>query len=209
MSFHRAILLFFLLYYSTCTAQSSPDNIIDCTKNSRITRATTASDVIKMFGGSNTINGQIQVGEGKTDPGTIVFPGNPKKRLEITWGKRTKQQPMIVRIASEDSVWHTFGGIGTGMSLKEIEKINGKPFALTGFGWDYDGAVTSWQKGKIGRSENGCRILLRFRPSQSDALQKKQALKQVQGDHAFLSSQPAMRAVNPRVFRMAIAFWNP
>jgi hypothetical protein len=149
------------------------------------------------------------VGQGMTEPGTILFPGDPKKRLNITWGKRTKQQPMIVRIASENTVWRTFGGIGMGMSLKDIEKINGKPFTLTGFGWDYDGAVTSWQNGKIGGNQTGCRILLRLRQSESDASQKKQILKQVQGDHAFLSSQPAMRALNPHVFQIAIAYWNP
>jgi hypothetical protein len=95
MSFHRATLLFFLLC-SCSFAENVSDFVIDCTKNSRITRATTAADVVKMFGGSNTINGQIQVGEGMTQPGTIVFPGNPKKRLDITWGKRTKGQPMVV-----------------------------------------------------------------------------------------------------------------
>ena len=209
MSLHRATLLALLLSCSACFSQDPVGFTIDCSKSSRITRATTAADLIKMFGGSNTINGQIQVGEGMTEPGTIVFPGHPNKRLDITWGKRTKEKPMVVRISSQDSVWRTFGGIGMGASLKDIEKMNGKPFTLAGFAFDYAGTVTSWRGGKIGRTENGCRILLRLRPSDADVSTKKSFYDKVQGDHAFLSSNPAMRALNPRVYEIVVAFWNP
>jgi hypothetical protein len=37
------------------------------------------------------------------------------------------------------------------MTLAEIEKINGKPFKLYGFEWDFGGRSSNWQGGELGK----------------------------------------------------------
>src|SRR5438874_9457329 len=146
---HRKIpfTMVLLCLCGSSVAQKAAPQLIDCSKNSPINNSTTTDDLMNKFGASQVLNGRVNVGEGETQPGVMVFPGDPKRRLAITWGQRTKALPMIVRISGKETTWTTFAGIGIGMTLKQIEKINGRPFILTGFGWDYDGAVKSWRSG--------------------------------------------------------------
>ena len=40
-------------------------------------------------------------------------------------------------------MWIGPGGIGNGMKLTDVEKLNGKPFKLAGFDWDGGGSCAS------------------------------------------------------------------
>jgi len=208
MGFHRAILVI-LLCGSACFAESPAAFTIDCSKNSRINRATRAIDLIKMFGGSNTINGQIRLANGQTAAGTIVFPGVPKKRIDVIWGDHSQAHPTVVRIFAQETVWKTAGGIGIGSTLKQLQVANAKPFTLAGFSGDSSGVVTSWQNGKLDRGEPGCKIGASLSYTDSTDAKLKRSLAQIKTDRKFLSSNPTMQAVNPRVSQIWISFWNP
>jgi len=209
MSFHRATLIALLLCCSTCFAESPSDFVVDCSKNSRINRTTRAVDLIKMFGGSNTINGQIRLANGQTAAGTIIFPGVPKKRIDVIWGDHSKARPTVVRIFAQDTVWKTTGEIGIGATLKQLQTANAKPFILSGFSGDSAGVVTSWQNGKLDGGEPGCKIGASFSYLDSTDAKLKRSLAQIQTSRKFLSSTPAMQAANPRVSQIWISFWNP
>ncbi len=198
----------FALLLGCCRAAENQSNyMVDCSKNSFITNSTTRADLVRRFGGSRVLNGRIYVGEGESESGTIVFPGDPKKRLDITFGERTRTHPMIVRISGQNSIAATFGNIRIGTPLKQIEKINGRPFTLAGFEWDYSGTVLSWKGGKIDKVQPGCRIGLRLNYEQNSTT--KRWASQVQGDRSFSSHQAAMQALNPRVYQIWIAYWKP
>lgn len=47
-----------------------------------------------------------------------------------------------------------------GTSLKELQRLNGKPFRLFGFSWDYGGLVESWQKGRLVGLESKISLIL-------------------------------------------------
>jgi len=49
------------------------------------------------------------------------------------------------------------------VTLAEMERINGRPFGLAGFAWDYGGRVTAWRGGALSRPLPGsCRIGIDF-----------------------------------------------
>jgi hypothetical protein len=60
--------------------------------------------------------------------------------------------------------WGTEYGLGLGTTLKELEKMNGKPFQFAGFGWDYGGIVT-WEGGNL--DTMSATVVLDFPPNNS------------------------------------------
>lgn len=143
-----------------------------------ITAKFTRADLVKAFGRANVKDAKIQLGEGETTNGAVVFPKDPKRRLEITWVKSRRVGD--VRFSGRSSVWHTADGITLGTTLAELQKLNGVPFKFCGFGWDYGGIVTSWEGGQLATSLKGVWLTL-------DPL-KEIPLNDVQGDGEFLSS---------------------
>ena len=100
--------------------------------------------------------------------------------------------------------------ISLGTSLKELEHLNGRPFRLAGFAWDYSGTVLSWDKGSLAEEFDGGngRLLLRLDPrSDSDVPQAEQS--QVMGDGDFSSDHPVMQKLNPRVYQVIWQFPSP
>ncbi len=60
------------------------------------------------------------------------------------------------------SQWRTTHGIRRGMTLAEIEALNGRPFKLYGFGFDYGGTTLDWNGGSLDKQAGGCTLTLRF-----------------------------------------------
>lgn len=90
-----------------------------------------------------------------------------------------------------------------------MEAINGRPFQLTGFGWDYAGTVVSWEGGHMEASPaTRCRIMARFSPAASfgDHPDLSQAASQVLGSSSYSSEHPAMQLLNPTVYELLIVF---
>jgi hypothetical protein len=177
-----------------------------------ITKVTSEKDLIKIFGRTNVKLAAIDVGEGETVPGTILFPRNPQKRAYILWrDPGTRLQPKCISIKDKGTLWKTDKGITIGTTLKAFEALNGRAFAITGFAWDYDGTVVHSNGGNLtelgaGSGENivGRTLLLRLSPAGSGRLLPE--YKKVLGDKVFLSSEAAMKKINPTVYEMVVEF---
>ncbi len=115
-----------------------------------ITPSATKADLIRIYGVENVQDGGFYIAEGACEPGTILFPNDPIKRVEITWGD-TKQQayPTQIQWMEEKTVWHTPEGITMGTSAKKLLELNEGPFTVGGFSWDYGGYISSWRGGKL------------------------------------------------------------
>jgi len=108
-------------------------------------------------------------------------------------------------IRGKASRWKTAHEISLGTSLTQLEQINGRPFVLSGFGWDYSGTVESWQNGALSKDlEGNGRVILRLDTEQKSANQAD--LGQVQGDRPFPSSDAVMQKVNPRIYEIVWEF---
>lgn len=168
-----------------------------------ITARTTEADLKKIYGGRNVKAGDVGLGEGETVPGTIIFPDDPQKRLEIVWkNAKTRKSPDYVQFAGEKSLWKISPGIGLGTSLKTLEQINGKGFVLLGFEWDYAGTVVSWSGGRLARrfGRNSDLVTLRLNPDTFDDKALDKHLTAVSGDDEFSSKNKSMQKINPKVY---------
>lgn len=157
---------------------------------------------MKRFGKENVVRGKLDGAEGETVPGTIVYPKDPARRLEISWWDTDKRRGFAGMTVKGQSAWlvRTTGAarstIGLKASLDEVEEANGKPFQLNGFGWDYGGYGMDWKGGKLDHMAGGCSFSARFNP---DPKAKGKALDKVSGDREFGSSDPSIRAVKPYI----------
>lgn len=97
-----------------------------------IDKNTSEMELRRLFGEKNVLREDIGLGEGETEPGTIVFP-NSDGRLAILWKDQGQRQtPKEIRLNGDKTRWKTGKGISLGTSLKELEKLNGRPFFLWG-----------------------------------------------------------------------------
>ena len=161
------------------------------------------ADLVKAFGSGNVVYQDVDGAEGEKIRASVLYPNDPKAKLEIIWGdEQARRQPTIR--AKDQSTWTTANGIRIGMAIAEVEKMNGKPFTLSGFDWDYGGRVKDWQGGQLAKPlPGGCVIGVEF-VHPEDAPDAN--LSKVSGDGDFLSDNADMRAVEPYVAVITISY---
>ena len=163
------------------------------------------------FGSANVTTGLVPWGgaEGDYNEGTILFADRADARLEIYWRDRVaRRTPEWVDVRGSSSQWRSPGGVTLGADLKAVERLNGRPFRLNGWGTDAGGALISWESGLLARQDaDGCRIGFRFNPPDVAARPDlRTLLRQVPGDREYSSGHPAMQALNPRINESVIVF---
>src|SRR5262245_42118375 len=134
MNLHTLLLELLLAFLQISNANLW--TIVPGGKSGAIKATTTEADLKRTYGEQNVRDGQIHVGEGEFEAGTIVFPEDPMKRIELLWsdseGKRFPKSVHIggVRNAAFPnwSMWRTTFGISLGTTLSDLERINRRPF---------------------------------------------------------------------------------
>ena len=120
---------------------------------------------------------------------------------------KAQRSPRLVFIRGGPSDWRTPSGIGFGSALHDLERLNGGPFRMAGFGFDGSGSVYSWAAGRL---EEPAAAPCRFRTALNSLdLSKDSAqvfYRQVIGDHDFSSGHPALQFLNPRVSYMGLDY---
>lgn len=165
-----------------------------------LTASSSEQDLITAYGAAAVQPEAVSLGEGETEPGSLVFGDDPLRRFEVAWTDTLQRRaPSFVLLMGDTTLWHGAHGITLGVPLERLEQLNGKPFGMAGYGWDYGGAVLSWKDGLLADLEG--RLALALAPSRPDA-----DVSQVLGDGEFLSSDSAVRALRPRISRLVIRF---
>lgn len=191
---------------ASASAQAPP-LILDCT--TIFTKSASEASLVKRFGQANVVSAELEGVEGSTEQGTVLFPKDPARRLEVFWhdsGKRRRPATVRVRgkakwgIQPEASVDRA---LTVGMALDDVATINGRPFSLSGFGWDMGGYATDWKAGKLDRIAGGCSLSVRFDP---DPKVTGRTLGQASGDKQLSSSNAAVKAVRPSVSELSIGW---
>ena len=193
--------------------QPEPDwRVVPGSRVGAITAQTSDAALEALFGPDNVQRTDVYLGEGFTAPGTVVYPGDATRRVEIVWRDGSRTAPKEVRLTGESSAWQTAEGISLGSTLREIERLNGSPFKLAGFAFDYEGTIVDCGRGRLsmlgcsGESEGpprGRLVVIRLRPGDDAA--RAPEYRQVVGDRVFSSGHPAMQALNPRVYQMIVS----
>jgi len=179
---------------------------LDC--NSTFPPNTSVDNLRDRFGAQNVASVDVYVGEGIHESGTVLFADSPHQRLEILWkDERGQRNLRLVRTQGEADAWHTIHGLTLGIDLKTLEKINGVPFSLAGFDWDYSGTVTSWAGGLLDDPFGVCSMTVRLAPEPlDDDPVMSQWHQQVIGDREFSSNHRAMQELNPRIYSIEFSY---
>jgi hypothetical protein len=174
------------------------------------------AELLKQLGKSMVKQSQIDVGEGEELPGTLLFPDDPEKTLQILWkDQEARRYPAQIIIKGDHSVWHTTEGISLGTTLVEIEKLNGGRVHITGFGWDYSGTIIDAANGKLkflGTNEGaadikGRTLLVRLDPSEADIKKiSSDEFHTVLGDGILRFDNAVIQKLNPRVYEIVVVF---
>lgn len=162
-----------------------------------------AADLGRHYGAQNVEPTRVELGEGETAPGTVLYSSDSLRRLEILWRDSVAQRgPARIILRGHGSQWQVGRGISLGTSLQDLERLNGRPFTLAGFGWDYAGVVTSWNGGSLESTLAGIKLYLDPGPAQYESAPYSQVI----GDRDYSSALPAMQQLNPRVGQIFVDF---
>jgi hypothetical protein len=151
----------------------------------------------------NLTFGEVDGPEGSKIPGTILFPNDPKRRLEVIWAKEGARSETSVIAINGKSQWSAPKGMKLGLPLAALEKANGRPFKLSGFDADGASGVAGWEGGALGSLPGGCKIGMRFA---ADPKVPKEARAAATGDKEILSSDASVRALKPTVVEILIGY---
>ncbi len=151
--------------------------------------STTLADIEAAYGKDNVVTGEVPGPEGMTYVATTIYPGDAEREMQVRWWDED---------AVKDFAGVTLGkgdtgplGIKVGMSVEEVEAINGEPFGFFGFFWDYGGGG-SFQSGKLAEVPGGCIVNVRMTPT-LDPL-PEDISNAISGDRELRSDQKEVRA---------------
>lgn len=156
---------------------------------------TTALNLAADFGQANVITGTVSSADGSAAQGVVVLPNDPGLAMEISF-KDPGGLAGPRRISfTEESTW-TVNGFGIGSSIADLEKANGGPFRVQGFGGQGGGVIADWQGGKLANIGGGCRpgVQLALPATVSNEVQGR-----LSGPRRISSTDAALRAANPTV----------
>lgn len=166
-----------------------------------LSRETSEADLRRRYGAASVSSTRIQIGEGETEPGTVLYPNDTLRRAEVLWQDTlARRRPARAILRGSRSRWQMPHGISLGTTLQELERLNGRPFTLAGFGWDYAGVITDWKNGALDSALAGMKLYLDPGPAQYQSATYSQVL----GDRDYSSALPAMQQLNPRVTQIFI-----
>ncbi len=146
---------------------------------------TTRLELEARFGKDNVREETFNGPEGNgTYPVLVVFPEDPRRRLELVQDADNPDAPIVeLRVSDPATHWRDANGLRPGMTLAELVTLNGAPISFYGLAWDYGGAVQNWHGGKLANvvdARTFHRVTLAARNDAADA-------RVPEGDRSFRS----------------------
>ena len=162
---------------------------------------TSQAKLAAAFGARNVAFKQVDGAEGSKENATVLFDDDPTKRVVVFWhDEKARARPSMISVGAP-SLWTGPGGIGNGMKLTDVEKLNGKPFKLAGFDWDGGGFVRELD-GKL--KPASCNLVIRFEPGIANPLPARYA--EITGDKTILSNNKLLRRTRAQVSEWGIGY---
>lgn len=164
-------------------------------------RSSGEAQLVEAYGRGAVQPTRVELGEGESAPGTVLFASDSLRRLEVLWHDTVaRAHPARLVLRGRQSRWHLPAGVSLGTRLRELEQRNGRAFMLVGFGWDYGGAIVNWADGALGAKRPGVHLYLDPGPAQYQT----PIYHEVLGDRDYSSRTPAMQALDPQVYQIVI-----
>ena len=203
-----------VLFASIClgaTAQTDPWTILPGGRaGSALTNNSSESDLKRIYGARNVTTETITDAEGNPEEYTVLFKSDPQRTLMISYVDTGKRHPDRVMFTGKKSMWKTIHGVTVGMTLKELEAINQKPFRVACFCTDQPGIILSFEGGSLAElDQQPNKVWLQLvpdcQPDKSVLQRNKRAIAEVTAKGG-LSSDPGFQALNPCVDSISFLF---
>jgi len=158
-----------------------------------------AGTLADLFGAENVIPETIDGPKGPRNV-TAIYPHDRSRRIEVTFLNEEERTVLTsVTIHGEVSEWTGPGGLNLGDGIETVERLNKRPFTLSGFGGDQGGYVIDWQGGALQEIAAGCVTTVRFNIPPD--VQIADAIRD-EGQHS--STEPAIRTASAYVEQISI-----
>jgi len=168
--------------------------------NGAFGRDSSHSKLAMAFQSRNVAFTQVDGPSGAKIMATVLFAKDPKRRLEVWWTNRASRSDTHLIVINGTSNWSAPSQLRLGLTLPQLEQINGKPFKLSGFDKNNVATLTDWNGGGLSAIPGGCKVGISLRSGSVSALGALPANRE------FTSSDAAMRTVNPEVSEILIAY---
>lgn len=164
----------------------------------------TLAEIEAAFGKENVVTGEVPGPEGTTMIATTIYPGDPERTMQVRWWDEENVAYLAgVTLAKTDT---GPGGVRIGMPIEEVQAINGEPFGLMGFYWDYGGSA-GFQSGKLSGLPGGCYLGLQFSPTLETL--PEDVSYAISGDIELRSDQPEVLAAKVAVWEVNLSYAYP
>ena len=177
-----------------------PARVVAC--SGTFARDSDYSKLAAAFRSENVNLAPVDAGNGKKVMASVLFPKDPKRRLEVWWRDEVNHSGTYLIVIGGQSTWTGPNGVRLGLGLAALEKLNGNPFKLMGPDKDGVATVTDWQNGALGQLPD-CAVRVSFRP---DPKAPATARSAISSDKEFASSEAVIRAVKPTVSEILIGY---
>jgi hypothetical protein len=175
-----------------------PANAVTC--GGVFTKDATHLKLAIKYDSRNTVFGEVDGPDGTKIKATILYPNEPKRRLEVIWNNDAARTDLSLVVINGQSQWVAPKGLKLGTPLAALEKANGRPFKISGFGADGTASVADWEGGALSALPGGCKVGIRL------AADSKAAAGATAGDKELLSNDASLKAIKPAVAEILIGY---
>jgi hypothetical protein len=182
-------------------AKAEPSRAVACSGN--FAKTAGHLKLANVYGLSNVEWGQVSAIDGSEIPATVLFPKDPKRRLEVLWDDQTTRTGTSLIVITGQSTWTAPKGLHLGLPLAALEKLNGKPFRLKGFDKFDKAQVSDWDGGALTMLGGDCKIGVSLKPDGKASADARAALT---ADKEFSSDAPELKAVKPTVAEIILGY---
>ena len=159
--------------------------------------------LIETYGADNVVTGMVPGPEGTEMLATTVFPDNAKKTMQfVWWDEDSLSGPSYIELPAKMTAP---GGVRIGQTLAEVEALNGEPFKLTGFGWDY-GGYAGFESGTLASLPGDCMLSLHFDPGETVPVLDTEA---AYGDKELSSDDPLLAQMPVTLYSLSVGYPHP
>ncbi len=151
----------------------------------------------------NVSFGDVDADGGAKVQASIVFPNDPKRRLEVWWSNPAERSGTYLIDIKGKSTWTAPDGMRLGLNIAQLEKLNRKPFKLKGFDKSGIATISDWNGGELATLPGGCKSGVSLA---ADAKVPADAVAALSADKEYSSDDPAVRAVKPTISEILIGY---
>ncbi len=155
------------------------------------------------FQSRNVTFTQVDAASGGKAMASVLFAKDPKRRLEVWWSRPSNRSDTHLIVINGASEWTAPGELRLGLTLAELQQLNGKPFMLSGFDKSNVSTLSSWNGGALTSPAGGCKVGISLRAATTAPASAVSALS---ADREFTSADAALRAVSPTVSEILVAY---